>query len=511
MNNQYSYESAERRLRSLGFSSDDFAMLEKHGYAPTDILATVNTMLDIGVTTEGYARETFEEANPELFSDEIIAEDAAPADDVSFALSSQSTTVIPREITYDKHGKPEPTIDNFLLFMMREKQYQGIRYNVLAGHAEIHEIDKDGKLTITPWDDAADAKSKHYFELRHDLYSPMKHDAALRIFFDYRKYNPLLDLVESLEWDGQNRCEHFLTEWAKVDDTAYSREVSRLIFAGGINRLYNPGCKFDDIPVLIGTRQGEGKSTLVQWLALNDAYYAITKNMSGDQKSIEAIQGAWIVEISELAAFKNTDIESLKAFCTRTFDKYRLPYDKNTSVFPRRCVFVGTTNNRQFLSDKTGNRRFYPVEVHSDGYNLFDHESKVREYIMQCWAEARERYKAGKMQPVADPALVEVYREKQAEAMEDDWRVGMIEQYLQRKCGGDRVCVKELFDNALFPDDPNRQPTFKESREVGEIMDRMPGWERLPKVAKTRNYGAQRCWQCLPREDDAEIAAVFSS
>ena len=107
-------------------------------------------------------------------------------------------------------------------------------------------------------------------------------------------------------------------------------------------------------------------------------------------------------------------------------------------------------------------------------------------------------------------SLVEVYREKQAEAMEDDWRVGMIEQYLQRKCGGDRVCVKELFDNALFPDDPNRQPTFKESREVGEIMDRMPGWERLPKVAKTRNYGAQRCWQCLPREDDAEMAAVFS-
>ena len=68
-------------------------------------------MLDVGVTTEEYARETFEEANPELFSDEIIAEDAAPADDVSFALSSQSTTAIPREITYDKHGKPEPTID----------------------------------------------------------------------------------------------------------------------------------------------------------------------------------------------------------------------------------------------------------------------------------------------------------------------------------------------------------------------------------------------------------------
>ena len=190
MNNPNSFENAMQRLTELYFSPADFNQCEKHGWTPIDILESVNRLLDDGLTTEGYARATFEETYPELFSDEIIAEDAAPADDVSFALSSQSTTVIPREITYDKHGKPEPTIDNFLLFMMREKQYQGIRYNVLAGHAEIHEIDKDGKLTITPWDDAADAKSKHYFELRHDLYSPMKHDAALRILFYYRKNNP---------------------------------------------------------------------------------------------------------------------------------------------------------------------------------------------------------------------------------------------------------------------------------------------------------------------------------
>lgn len=452
----------------------------------------------------------YEEATPELFSDNPVIENKAPAEDASLSLLQKLAPTVLREITYNKHGKPEPTIDNFFLFMMREKQFQGIRYNVLAGHAEIHEVDESGKLTITPWDDAHEAMSEHYFELRHDLYSPQKHKAALRIFFDSRKYNPLLDLVESFEWDGVNRCESFLRTWAKVDDTPYSREVSRLIFAGGINRLYNPGCKFDDIPVLIGTRQGEGKSTLVSWLALHDDYYAVTKNMSGDQKSIEAIQGAWIVEISELAAFKSTDTESLKAFCTRTFDKYRLPYDKNTSVFPRRCVFIGTTNNRQFLSDKTGNRRFYPVEVHSDGYNLFDHEAEARDYIIQCWAEARERYKSGNMPPVADPALVEVYREKQAEAMEDDWRVGMIERYLKCKVGGDRVCVKELFDHALYRDNPNRQPTFKESREVGEIMDRMPGWERLPKVAKTREYGAQRCWQRLPDENDAEIAQIFS-
>lgn len=399
-----------------------------------------------------------------------------------------------REITYNKRGRPEATIDNFFLFMTREKEYQGIRFNLMTNCAEIHEVDAAGKISITPWDDAAEAKSLNFFEREYNLYSPAKHDAALRIFFDLQRYNPLLDLVESLEWDGVNRCENFLRAWAKVEDTPYTREVSRLIFAGGINRLYSPGCKFDDVPVLVGTRQGEGKSSLVKWLALNDQYSAITKNMSGDQKSIEAIQGAWIVEISELAAFKTTDTESLKAFCTKTSDKYRLPYDKTVSTFPRRCIFIGTTNNRQFLSDKTGNRRFYPVEVHSDGYALFNHEAEVRDYIAQCWAEARERFKAGNMPPVADPALIDVYREKQAEAMEDDWRVGVIEQYLNTKGAGDRVCVKELFDHALYQDE-HRQPTFRDSREVGEILDRLPGWTRLPKVAKTGEYGAQRCWQ----------------
>lgn len=503
------YEDAERRLRALAFSSDDFFLCKRGGWTPSDIFAEVERWLDDGLTDEEHARETFEEAYPELFSDNPLDEYPAPPDNGT-SLAAASAIISNREITY-KRGKPEATIDNFFLIMQRDREYRGIRYNVLAAQAEIHDIDADGQLTITPWDDAADAKSKHYFELKYGLYSPNKHDAALRILFDSRKYNPLLDLVEGFEWDGVNRCEHFLTRWLKCEDSPYTQEVSRLIFAGAINRLYAPGCKFDAVPVLIGTQQGEGKSSIVQWLALNDAYYATTKNMSGDQRSIEAITGAWIVEVPELAAFRTTDIESLKAFCTRTTDKYRLPYDKNTSVFPRRCVFIGTTNNRQFLSDKTGNRRFFPVEVHSNGYFLFDHQAEIRDYIIQCWAEASVRYKDGKMPPVADPSLVSVYQEKQAEAMEDDWRVGIIERYLKSKCGGDRVCVKELFDHALYSDDATRQPSFKDSREIGEIMDRMAGWKRLPKVTKTRDYGAQRCWERCPDGDDAEVAEIFSS
>ena len=231
--------------------------------------------------------------------------------------------------------------------------------------------------------------------------------------------------------------------------------------------------------------------------------------MSGDQKSIELLKGAWIVEIPELAAFKGADIESLKAFVTQTVDRYRKPWDKNISVLPRRCVFIGTTNNHQFLSDMTGNRRFFPVDIHSSGYEIHDHRDEIMDYISQCWAEAKERYDSGSMPPVANPALLSEYQEKQENAMEDDWRVGVIEDYLNRKSVGDLVCVKELYDNALYADS-FRQPSRKESVEIGLILDKFPNWKRKPKVAKTKKYGAQRCWECLSSEFSDELKEVFS-
>ncbi len=153
----------------------------------------------------------------------------------------------------------------------------------------------------------------------------------------------------------------------KAEDNEYTREVSRLIFAGGIHRLYSPGCKFDDVPVLIGTSQGEGKSTIVRWLAIHDDHFTEVTEIDG-QKGVEQLEGAWICEIAELLALtKAKEQEAVKSYIARLKDKYRKPWGKNTDELPRRCIFIGTTNNEQFLRDKTGNRRFYPVKVNSKG------------------------------------------------------------------------------------------------------------------------------------------------
>ena len=372
--------------------------------------------------------------------------------------------------------------------------YEGIRYNELSGRAEIHST-KGGEITISPWTDADEAHSMNYIESAFGIYSREKHSAALRILFDSRKYNPIRDIVDSIEWDGQNRCEHFLSRWALVEDSPYTREVSRLIFAGGIHRLYAPGTKFDDVPILIGTEQGEGKSTLIRYLAINDSYYGEITAVEG-QPAIEQLQGKWICEISELLALtKNKDQESVKAYITRAVDSYRKPWDKNVTEFPRRCIFVGTSNDSSPLVDKTGNRRYYPVEVHSNGYEIYRHETEIRDYIAQCWAEARERYRKKEMPNYANPNLVEVYREAQENAMQDDWRVGAIQAFLERKAPGELTCVREVCHRALSPNpDIPREPTLAESKDLGRILNKMKGWERVGSRV-IGLYGSQKCWK----------------
>ena len=395
----------------------------------------------------------------------------------------------------DKNGNPRLVIANFVAVMEGDSHYAGIRYNELSSRAEIH-YTKDGEPAVRPWTDADEARSMNYIENKYGMYSRDKHTAALRILFDERSYNPLRDLVDSIEWDGQNRCERFLIEWARCEDTPYVREVSRLIFAGGIHRLYSPGTKFDDVPILIGTEQGEGKSTLVRYLAIHDSYYGEVTAVEG-QPSIEQLQGKWICEISELLALtKNKDQEAVKAYITRAVDSYRKPWDKNVTEFPRRCIFIGTSNDSNPLVDKTGNRRYYPVEVHSNGYEVFKHEQEIRDYIMQCWAEARERFKKNDMPNFANQALVNVYREAQENAMQDDWRVGAIIVFLERKNPGELTCVRELCHRALStnPDFP-KEPTLAESKDIGRIMNKMKGWERVKGPRKIGVYGRQKCWR----------------
>lgn len=396
-------------------------------------------------------------------------------------------------LDYDGTGRPLSSIDNFLQVLENDPKFAGLKFNLLTYSPE---QERDGEMF--KWLDSDDAEARRYIEKEYGFHSAQKCDDALRIVFAKHQYHPVRDLIDSFEWDGIDRISEFLTKWTKCDDTPYTREVSRLIFAGGIHRIYNSGCKFDDMPVLIGTRQGEGKSTLVRWLAMKDEYFSEVNEFEG-QRGIESLEGAWICEVSELLAMTKTkEQEAVKSFLTRLNDRYRMPFDKRVTDHPRQCLFIGTTNKEQFLTDKTGNRRFYPVKVNQSGYDLFNQEAEIKDYIAQCWAEARMKLFTDFMKPYADYNLVDVIRQRQNDAVEDDYRVGLIRKYLKNKT---LTCVIDIWQNALWSLESSK-PTRKESNEIVLILQSLENWEKLDSVQRMAEYGVQRCWRRVREDND---------
>lgn len=388
-------------------------------------------------------------------------------------------------LEFDTKGRIATTIDNFVSILNNDPTFSDIKFNLLADRPFIGD---------KKWEDSDDSWVRHEIEKKYRIHSIAKCSDAFRVMLRGREFHPVRELIDTLVWDGKSRIYTMLTKWLKCDDSEYTREVSRLIFAGGINRIYRPGCQFDDVPVLIGTKQGEGKSSFVRWLALEDEFAAEVTEIEG-QKGVEAIEGKWICEFGELLAMARAkEQEAIKSYITRRFDHYRRPYACYTSDTPRQCIFIGTTNRREFIGDKTGGRRFYPVEVHCNGYELHNAKGEIMEDIRQCWAEAKHLFDTGKLPGVANPELITEIRAAQADASEEDYRIAEIEEWLRvNKTVGDLTCVKQLWVHALgMPEDRAISP--KDSRDIGLIMQNMPNWVRVGNK-RINGYGSPKAWQ----------------
>ena len=375
------------------------------------------------------------------------------------------------------------TLPNFEDIVENDPHFEDLRYNTLLNAVTKRE---DGKDRL--WTDADDSLAYGYISRVYGIYNTAMCDNAILNIALTRKYNPLELIIESITWDGKERIKNFLSDILKCEKSEYVSEVSRLIFAGGIHRVFEPACKFDSTPVLIG-KQGEGKSTVVRWLALEEEYYSEVFSIEG-KDGLEAIRGKWICELGELIAVtKSKEVEAVKSYLTRQSDYYRRPYEKRAQDYKRSCIFIGTTNRQQFLTDKTGNRRFLPVTVNCTGEEIYDNEKFIKHYIKQCWAEAYALYQIGALSPTPDRKLISVIKEKQEEATEMDYRIDLIREYLENKS---RVCVLSIWENALK--EKYTHPTRKDSTEIGLIMQQMDGWVKSNNPIYIENYGNARGW-----------------
>ena len=383
-------------------------------------------------------------------------------------LEKRKRLLIGQDFRTDAGGRLLKTVGNYLIILNSYEEFGSLRYNLLSGRPE---------WKGRSWDDECFSRALHIIESEYSLKSESDLNHALKIFWNINQYHPIRERIEELQWDGKSRIEGFLGEIMQADDTEYTRECSRLIFHCGIKRVFEPGCKADDIIVLQG-KQGNGKTTITQWLAMNYDWYGRVSEIRGNT-GIEQIQGKWICEVSELLALNSDEKqEEAKQYFDRRSDNYRKPYSIYPSDIPRQCIFIGTTNLRQPFKDKTGNRRYYPVWCNVERGVIYEKEEYIKAYIEQCWAEAYQLYNEGKIFTAPRKELLSVVTDIQSSALEDDWRVGAIEKYIADK---DCVCVLELWDKALgFRD----KPTIKQS---------------------TADYGRQRCWLKTIPYDDIDI------
>ena len=213
--------------------------------------------------------------------------------------------------------------------------------------------------------------------------------------------DPFVEWLKDVEkWDGKRRIQHWLSEVFELDsenDPALAAWASKFIFLGAVTRAFTPGAKLDEMPVLVGG-QGIGKSTALKVALPDDKpdWFADGLHLAASAKDrAEALQGRVIVEASEMAGSNIAELESLKAFISRTDDgSIRLAFRHNPETLLRRCIIVGTTNDPQPLpNDSSGNRRFVPVILKGGNPH------KIREYLhdnrSQLWAEALAYYHDG--------------------------------------------------------------------------------------------------------------------
>ncbi|MGP5106531.1 VapE domain-containing protein [Pseudomonas helleri] len=302
---------------------------------------------------------------------------------------------------------------------------------------------------------------------------------AVSVVAHDNSFHPVRNYLNKLEWDRVPRLDTWLNKVMGVTQSGYSAKVGKRWMISAVARVMRPGCKADSVMILEGG-QGEGKSTAMS--ILGGDWFMDTPFALGDKDGFQAIRGKWIIELGELDSFNKAESTKAKQFFSASTDTYRESYGRRTNDVPRQCVFVGTTNQDEYLKDATGNRRYWPVAC-----TKVDLE-QLREIRDQLWAEAMFCYEAGEIWWVNRDETAMFSEAQDERFVVDEWE-GPILTWLEESQIGETTSGSEVLASALKLDFGHWGKP--EQMRVGAIMHRL-GWRRvrLPALAKS----GQRPW-----------------
>ncbi|WP_010271387.1 virulence-associated E family protein [Paenibacillus senegalensis] len=405
--------------------------------------------------------------------------------------------------THNKTGDVLPTAKNAEL-ILRNGEFKGVLGYDSFGNTEVIRgaLPWRGRerphRRYEPWLGADDKRLQHYFGKRYGFSTASTIQNAFTEVVHMNKFHPIKEFIEGGKWDGEKRAERIFITYLGADDSHYVRQVTRKMLLAAVRRLYEPGCKFDQMLVLVGP-QGAGKSSILA--KLGREWFSDSLRTFENKEAGEHLQSGWLFEIGELSAMKKTEVEEVKAFLSKTEDRYRVAYDRQVSDFPRKCVFFGTTNTKEFLRDTTGNRRFWPVEVVPDRAEK-SHWDDMGDYeVSQIWAEVLCWYKAAEALEL-DSKARKAAEEQQAAHLETDSREGIIRDWLDAEdfdTSGEsigqrqRVCAAQVWTECLGNKKGSMQPW--DAKPILDILNNSPGWVRRKNRAKVPGYGLQTVFE----------------
>ena len=415
-------------------------------------------------------------------------------------------------------GAVKATIDNVRIILEHDPLLKGkFALNEFAGRGEVlGSLPWDKREKRRLWDDNDNQGLYWYLERVYKISGNGKVDGALSLHSNAHAFNDVKDYLKGLQgkWDGVPRLDSLFIDYLGAKDTAYNRAITRKAFTAAVARAMTPGCKYDNMVILAGP-QGIGKSTLLDKMSrgwFNDSI----RTFEGKEAS-ELLQGVWLVEVSELDAFRRTDVSRIKQFLSLRADRFRAAYGRNVKELPRTCIFFGTTNTAEYLQDTTGNRRFWPIDTGEQRHTKSVWRDLDPE-IDQLWAEAYVRWQAGEPLYLTG-AIEEAAKAKQEEHREASSREGIVREFMERPVpddwskwpldkrrmfwGGvtmgsdsphlvprDRICALEVWCEAFGGSIKEMKNT--DTRELNAIMAATPGWRKTGGTLHFGPYGTQR-------------------
>lgn len=420
-----------------------------------------------------------------------------------------------RKLKITEKGGIAQTIENVVLILTHDPKLAGaIAYNEMDHNiVAVSSVPWNSAKGPRQWVDADDAALRYYLEKTYGISGKDRIFDAVNVVAQQASFHPVREYLDSCTWDQVPRVETLLIDYLGAEDNEYTRAVTRKTLAAAVARIYHPGCKFDYMLTLRG-RQGLGKSALIA--KLGSPWFSDTFTTMQGKDAYEQVQGVWLMEVGELAGMRKAEAEIIKLYISKQRDRFRPAYGRRLQEFPRQCVFIGTTNETQFLRDTTGNRRFWVVDTPNEPTkSLWD--DLTPETVRLVWAEAVEIYKAGEALYLPRK-LEQVAREVQEAYEEENPKAGIIVDYLDRllpenwpnmdtysrrqwlETGGEgtvqrqTVCTLEIWAEALGGN-PDKLDRYA-AKEIRDIMATLPDWRHRGNARTTaRPYGRQRYYE----------------